>query len=212
MTEDRRQQRPSGADHETPTVDDMIRKETVAERARLADLLDGLTPAQWAAPSLCDGWRVREVVAHLTMPYRLSGPRFLLGLVRSGFRFNRFADRAARADTAALTDAQLLASLRDNIHTHWRPPGGGAIGALSHDVIHGLDFTQPLGLPAVPPDRIRLVLEAAGEKNLAYFGVDLTGRRLIADDVDLSLGEGPQEIRMSAKEVLLTVTGRHRET
>jgi uncharacterized protein (TIGR03083 family) len=186
----------------------LIRSETTAERTRLTDLLAGLTEEQWATPSLCAGWRVREVAAHLSMPFRLSVPQFLFGVVSSGFRFDRFADRRARADTESLSDAQLLAVLRNNIDTDWRPPGGGVVGALSHDVIHGLDITEPLGLPAAPPERIRIVLDNAGERNLSHFGVDLTGSRLIADDVDLTLGDGPREIRMSAKEMLLTVTKR----
>ena len=40
---------------------------TVAERTRMASLLEGLTPEQWGADSLCAGWRIREVVAHLNM-------------------------------------------------------------------------------------------------------------------------------------------------
>lgn len=192
----------------TDLHENLIREEIIAERTRLTGLLAGLTAEQWSAPSLCDGWRVREVVAHLTMAYRLSAPRFLLGLARSGFRFNRFADSMAHADTARLSDAELLAALRDNVGHPWRPPGGGHVGALSHDIIHGFDFTVPLGLPAAPPERIRLVLQQAGEKNLAYFGIDLTGRRLIANDVDLTLGTGPRGMRMSAREMLLAVTGR----
>ena len=82
------------------------------------------------------------------------------------------------------------------------------MGALSHDVIHGLDITEPLGLASAPAERIRLVLEQAGEKNLAYFGTDLTGVRLIAEDAEFSMGTGPREVRASAREMLLTVTGR----
>lgn len=144
----------------------------------------------------------------MTMAYRRSGPQIIYGLARSGFRFNTFADSAAKTDSAKLTDAELLASLQDNVRNPWQPPGGGQIGALSHDVIHGLDFTEPLGLPATPPERIQLVLEFAGEKNLAHFGIDLTGRRLIADDIDLPLGVGPRETQMSAREMLLAITGR----
>ncbi|WP_235916619.1 maleylpyruvate isomerase family mycothiol-dependent enzyme [Antrihabitans cavernicola] len=171
-------------------------------------MLAQASPDQWAEPSLCDGWRVREVVAHITMSYRISMPRFLFGLARSGFKFNSYSDQQARADATRLTDAQLLASLQDNIEHPWRPPGGGQVGALSHDVIHGFDITEPLGWPAAPPERIKLVLEHAGKKNLAFFGTDLTGKRLIADDVDLTLGDGPREIRMTAREMLLAVTGR----
>jgi hypothetical protein len=34
----------------------------VAQRGRLADTLDGLTDAEWNTPSLCAGWRIRDVV------------------------------------------------------------------------------------------------------------------------------------------------------
>ncbi len=78
---------------------DALAAETFAERRRLAGLLAGLTPAQWAHPSLCSGWRVREVVAHITLPYRHSGPRVIGGIIAARGRFNVFADRIARRDT-----------------------------------------------------------------------------------------------------------------
>lgn len=37
----------------------------VAEQAELDGLLAALTPAQWAAPSRCEGWSVADVVLHL---------------------------------------------------------------------------------------------------------------------------------------------------
>lgn len=189
------------------TATDDLTTETYAERARLATLLADLESDQWAAPSLCDGWRVREVVAHLTMPFRTSLPQLLKGLVRSRFSFERFADRDAKAVTATLSDAAILELLRENIRHPWQPPGGGQAGALSHDVIHGLDIADPLGLPGPPPSRIVRVLEQAGPRNLRYFGVDLAGHRLVADDVDVSIGEGTSH-RMPAKDILLVVTGR----
>lgn len=36
-----------------------------AERTDLADFLATLTSEQWEAQSLCEGWRVRDVVAHV---------------------------------------------------------------------------------------------------------------------------------------------------
>ncbi len=187
---------------------DPLARETVAERERLADLYAGLTPDQWAAPSLCAGWRVREVLAHVTMPYRHSAPRVLRGILAARGDFNRFADRIAREDTARASDAELLACLRANVAHPWRPPRGGQGGALSHDVIHGLDVTEALGLPRPPAERVRLVLAAAGPRALAYFGADLTGVRLVATDTDLSLGDGPEVVELPAAALLLRVTGR----
>lgn len=187
---------------------DPIARETAAERRRLADLYADLRPDQWAAPSLCAGWRVREVVAHVTLPYRHSAVRVLAGIAAARGDFNRFADRIARSDTARLSDAELLASLRDNVEHPWRPPGGGQAGALSHDVIHGLDVTEALGLPRPPADRVRLVLDAAGPRALAHFGTDLSGVRLVATDTDLALGDGPRVIELPAVDLVLRITGR----
>jgi uncharacterized protein (TIGR03083 family) len=191
---------------EEPMTTDLA-EETYAERERLADLLADLTPDQWATDSLCDGWRVREVLAHMTMAYRTSTPRFFAGLVRARFSFARYADRDARTTTARTSDGELLALHRANIRHPWRPPGGGQAGALSHDVIHGLDITEPLGLPGPPPRRIALVLDHAGSRNLAFFGVDLHGTRLVASDADVAVGEG-EELTLTVRELLLVVTGR----
>lgn len=60
--------------------------------------------------------------------------------------FNKAADRCARADAAALTAEELISCLRANLNHAWKPPGGGYVGALSHEVTHGLDITVALGL------------------------------------------------------------------
>ena len=182
--------------------------ETRAERERLASLFADLAPEQWDSPSLCAGWRVREVVAHITMPFRTKPLGLLAGLVRAGFSFNRYADRDARSTAHEKSAAELVDLLRRNIDNPWQPPGGKDAGALSHDVIHGLDVTEPLGLPAPPADRIALVLASGGSRQLKYFGVDLKGQRLIATDADVSVGEGANAVPMTAKEILLVVTGR----
>ncbi len=187
---------------------DEVRKEVAAERREQADLLAGLSPQQWDAPSLCAGWRVREVIAHTTMPYRISTPRFLLELVKARGNFNRVADLQARADAAALSADDLVASLRDNAEHPWAPPGGGPTGALSHDVIHGLDVTTALGVDrSPPPERVALVLAGIKPKSVAYFGTDLSGVSLRATDLDWAFGEG-EPVRGTAADLLSVVCGR----
>jgi uncharacterized protein (TIGR03083 family) len=185
-----------------------LTSQTQAERERLASLFGDLAPEQWDMPSLCDGWRVREVVAHVTMPFRAKPIGVMAGVVRAGFSFNRYADRDARSAAEAMSETELVDLLRRNIDHPWRPPGGGEAGALSHDVIHGLDVTEPLGLPSAPAERLALVLASAGRRQMKYFGVDLGGRKLAATDTDVSVGEGPTVVTMTAKEILLVVTGR----
>jgi uncharacterized protein (TIGR03083 family) len=186
-----------------------LTSETQAERERLATLFGEFSPEQWDTPSLCAGWRVREVVAHITMPFRTKPLRAAVGILRAGFSFNRYADRDARSTAHETSQDELVDLLRRNIGNPWQPPGGGGTGALSHDVIHGLDITEPLGLPAPPADRIALVLASGSRRQLRYFGVDLDGQRLTATDADVSVGEGMNVVPMTAKEILLVVTGRH---
>ncbi len=188
--------------------DDEVRAAVQAERTELAEMLGALRAEQWAAPTLCAGWRVREVLAHITMAFRMKVPQFVLGMVKARGDFNRMADRQARADTARFTDADLLAQLRDNITHPWKPPGGGQVGALSHDVIHGLDISVGLGLPRrVPPQRVGLVLDGMRAKNVSYFGTDLSGVRLEATDLDWTFGQG-EPLRGAAQDLLLVVCGR----
>lgn len=179
-----------------------------AGRRELAQTLGDLPARSWEVQSLCAGWRVREVVAHLTMPFRYSGARFLVEVARSGGNFNRMADRCARRD-AAVGPGQLAAALRGSEHHPWKPPGGGFKGALTHDVIHGLDITVALDLDhRVPEDRMRTVLGAITEpRSLKFFGTDLSGTELSAVDMDWSFGSGTP-VFGTAQDLALVLCGR----
>ena len=185
-----------------------IRRAVAAERRDQVELLAGLTEKQWNAPSLCAGWRVKEVIAHTTLPYRSSTGRVLREMLKSGGRFNHASDRMARVDAAKLSTNELVRALQDNIDHPWTPPGGGAAGALSHDVIHGLDITVALGLDReVPHDRLKIVLAGVTPRHVKYFGADLDGKRLEATDLDWTFGEG-RPVRGLAQDLLLLVCGR----
>lgn len=84
----------------------MARDWIASERRELAAMLDGLSAGQWDAPSLCDGWAIRHVVAHLTMPFRYSKAKFMFELVKAGGKFSSLSDSVARRD-AKLPTAQL---------------------------------------------------------------------------------------------------------
>jgi uncharacterized protein (TIGR03083 family) len=185
-----------------------LRRAVAAERRELATVLADLPIEAWDAPTLCEGWRVREVVAHITMPFRYSTRRFVVEMIKARGSFSRMADRCAHKDAAALSIDDLVRSLRDNATHPWKPPGGGRAGALSHDVIHGLDITVALDLGrTVPVDRLQIVLDGITPKNLKFFGVDLDGTELRADDLDWSLGSG-QPVFGAAQDLLLAVCGR----
>ncbi|AOP48234.1 maleylpyruvate isomerase family mycothiol-dependent enzyme [Streptomyces lydicus] len=179
-----------------------------AERRELADLLDALPDEQWDAPTLCAGWRVREVAAHMSMGFRYSFPKVAAELVKAGGSLHRMTDRLARRDVATASPRQLAAFLRDNAHHPWTPPVGGLASALGHDVVHGLDITVALGHDRrVPEDRLRVLLEHVTARSARFFGADLDGVQLRATDLDWTFGTGTP-LTGAGADLLLVAFGR----
>jgi uncharacterized protein (TIGR03083 family) len=160
-------------------------------RRALADALSQLTPGQWQGTTMCAGWTPGHVLAHLTMPFRISEQTFMAGLQECGGDFTKFSDEIADRDSKLPQD-ELVAVLRDKADTAWSPPGGGLVGALSHDVIHGLDITWPLSIDYPLADRaLTTVLDSiTSPGNETYFGVPLHGIQLRATDLDWTRGTG----------------------
>ncbi|MFH9736828.1 maleylpyruvate isomerase family mycothiol-dependent enzyme [Streptomyces roseolus] len=185
-----------------------VRAWIAAERHELADLLDGLGDDQWDRRSLCAGWRVREVAAHMSMGFRLSLPATLGELARARGNLHRMTDRVARRDAAVHSTAELAAFLREGAHHPWTPPVGGYTAALGHDVVHGLDITVALGLDRrVPEERLRVLLDGIRPSGLRFFGADISGVRLCAEDLDWSYGSG-SPVYGAAQDLLLLAFGR----
>jgi uncharacterized protein (TIGR03083 family) len=188
--------------------DTAIQPAVAAEYASLAGLLAAAPGGQWDTWSLCEGWRVREVIAHLTMAARYPEQEFMAELQRHGFDFTKLSNEIAARD-ARLPADQLVACLRSEVMAHWAPPGGGYHGALNHVVIHGLDVTVPLGVPRVSPDEtIRVVLDDLTRGGgHAHFGMAVEGRCLQASDLDWSYGSGAA-LRGAAGDLAAALCGR----
>lgn len=174
----------------------------------LADLLASAPPKTWDAPSLCEKWQVRHVIAHLTMPARLTPQRFGAAMAAAGGDFTVLSDAVAERD-ASLPLADHLDALRSRPLHEWQPPGGGAAGALSHAVIHSLDVTIAIGRSAVAPrDVVAAVLDQLVAASGAWFGIDLTGVRLEDVDTDWSSGNGGEVVRANRDLLVALVSGR----
>jgi uncharacterized protein (TIGR03083 family) len=162
-------------------------------RRALATALAGLTADQWRGESLCARWTPAHVLAHQTMPFRISEQDFMAGLRRHGGDFTTFSDEIANRDSR-IPPAELVAVLAGNADTAWSPPGGGLVGALVHDVTHGLDITWPLAIEYKIPDRaMTIVLESLtspGSETL--FGFPLDGIKVTAADLGWSVGHGAE--------------------
>ena len=173
----------------------------------LADLLPAEAVHLWDAPSLCENWLVRHVVAHVTMPARLTPEQYGAEMAAAGGDFVVLSNTVATRD-AALPVADLLDQLRSPGLHAWQPPGGGAAGALNHAVIHSLDVTVALGRPAAAPaEAVTTVLDQLTAAGGSWFGVDLTGLRLEATDTDWSWGDG-RLVRADSGSLVALLSGR----
>jgi uncharacterized protein (TIGR03083 family) len=172
----------------------------------LADLLASAPAETWDAPSLCEKWQVRHVVAHVTMPARLTPEQFGAEMAAAGGDFTVLSDTVAARD-ASRPLADQLDALRSPLLHAWQPPGGAA-GALNHAVIHSLDVTVALDRPTVAPgEAVVAVLDQLTAANGALFGVDLTGVRLEAADTDWSWGAG-DAVRADSGLLVALLSGR----
>ncbi len=186
-----------------------IRVLLAQERRDLADVLDALSPQQWDAPSLAEGWRVRDVVAHLVMPFRYSLPRVAFNMLKARGDFNKMADRVARTDGSALSPAELSAALRSNADHPWKPPGAGYDAPLTDLTMHGLDICRPLAIERDRrPQTLRVVLDSlVGARSLKFFGLDLSGIELVATDLDWRYGAG-EPANGAAEDLILALGAR----
>lgn len=182
---------------------------TLAEQERrdLADLTATLTSEQWDAPSLCEGWRVRDVVAHVVSYEGLSGGQLLRRFAQGRFLPARI-NAVGIAQHRAATPEELVALLR----RHLAPSGltggfGGRVG-LVDALIHHQDVRRPLGLPReVPAERLRVALPFALTAPPVRGLWHIRGVRLVAAALDWSSGRGP-EARGPAEAVLMCLAGR----
>lgn len=178
-----------------------------AERLEFADLLEGLTPDQWSAPTLCEHWRVRDVVAHILsyegLPPAALARRFAAGRLRT--------DRINALAVAALDGTspdELVAMLRRHATPTGLGAGFGGRIALTDNMIHQQDVRRPLGLPrVVAADRLRVALDFARWAPLIRGAWRARGVRLVADDLDWAVGRGP-EVRGGGEALLVVMAGR----
>lgn len=190
---------------------------TRTHREGFIDTLESLGPDVWAAPSLCAGWRVVDVAAHLAWAPVLGAGAGAVAMVRHRFSMNRMIARSA-VDWSSRGREAILDQLRDNARTGARPVGMPPVAALADAVVHGLDVRRPLGLPGqVPPTSLAplagFTLGTPWPMNAVVGGSArrrVAGVRLVATDVAWSHGDGP-EVRGSAEALLLLLYGRRPE-
>ena len=115
-----------------------------AERAALAADLAGLTAEQWATPSLCTGLTVREVLAHLIAGASLNPVRWLAGVIRCRFDFDKQVAMRL-AEQLGATPAETLDRFRSVVTSTTKPPVP-TLAMLGETIVHAQDIRLPLGI------------------------------------------------------------------
>ena len=181
-------------------------------RLLAADVFADLTPEQWRTPSLCAGWTIREVAAHLLEPLEteVNALKLLAHLVRYRGSLDRMVDDTARTVAARPTD-ELVSGLRERASTRLAPPVIGPLGPMTDTCIHLRDAARPLGLDVCPPPESwqpAMDFLVSKPASRGFIPRDrLLGLRLTATDQDWQHGEGP-EIRGSSEAIAMAVSGR----
>jgi uncharacterized protein (TIGR03083 family) len=177
------------------------------ERTAVADTLATLTADEWARPSLCGGWTVKVVAGHIVAGGEQTKGNFAKGMLANGFRFNTMIDKAARRN-GALTTTEIVERLYATATSTSRPPAP-VMTMLGEVIVHGEDIRRPLGLASAPA--AVAIAECLAMYSKANFPVGAkkrgAGLRLVATDVDWTLGTGP-EVTGTGLSLLLAITGR----
>jgi uncharacterized protein (TIGR03083 family) len=179
-----------------------------AERAALITDLEHLPTEQWDRPSLCSGWTVHDVAAHLVDTARTTRIRFLLGLIRARFDFDLQNARGMERARGA-TPAETLERLRQ-VATLTSTPPAPLDSRLVEEVVHGEDIRRPLGLTRGYPEEVLVrALRLQTSTRVSFGGAKerVAGKRLVATDADVRIGDGP-EVTGPALSLLLVSAGR----
>jgi uncharacterized protein (TIGR03083 family) len=183
----------------------------VEQRLALAELLAGLSEADWEQPSLCAGWRVRDVAAHVTLIPRPPSPGSLLvdfAKARGNYaRFNTVASRRR----AARTPTEIVQDLRTSAESRSVPRPANPANVMWDILVHVQDIAIPLGIDfPTPPDagasaatriwNLRWPFSFGAKRRLGPF-------TLTATDTDWTIGTGP-EIAGPISAILLLLTDR----
>ncbi len=189
----------------------------IAEARRsLVSTLRNLSLEDWEAQSLCGDWAVRDVVGHLIHEYELYRvPYRFFGLIRFGFRVNRYLSMEARRLAAGRPIADLTSALdvaefeQTRVWKRYQWP----VFALSEIVIHTQDIRRPLGIADKPSTaQLKIVAGVFARPPrinpfTRVFMRKLPDTLFEATDTDWSFGHGPTA-RGPLEAICMVLAGR----
>ncbi|MDQ1482869.1 MAG: hypothetical protein QOF35_945, partial [Actinomycetota bacterium] len=178
-----------------------------AEREALVTDLAGIEDSQWQRPSLCAGWTVRDVLAHMTSTAAMTPAKFFGTFVASGFQFQSLSKKGIQSELGA-SPAETLARFRAQVSSTTSPPGP-VDSWIGETLVHGEDIRRPLGIThAYAPEAVRRVADFYQGSNLLIGAKSrINGVTLRATDADWSHGSGP-EVSGPLFSLVMAMTGR----
>jgi uncharacterized protein (TIGR03083 family) len=166
---------------------------TTSNRLLIADFLAALDDTQWQADTLCAGWTVHHLAAHLIQPMLVGFGRFLVTALRYRGDTDRTVDHFTRQLAAQPRD-ELIAQLRAHAADRVNPPRIGPMGPFADTCVHLRDIARPLGLATdVPVEHWRSLLDYLTGPAVAPALVPrgrLDGLELVATDTEWRNGSG----------------------
>ncbi|WKG07264.1 maleylpyruvate isomerase family mycothiol-dependent enzyme [Nocardia sp. PE-7] len=191
------------------TMNDTIWQAVAEERATLVELLRELPESAWDTETLCAGWRVRDVVAHLVLATRVTIVALVVNLIRARGNTDRLIRDTAVRHADRTSTADLLAELHATIDSRAIPIGTTPIDRLMDLLVHGQDIAVPLGIARVMPTAAaQLSLERVWTMGAPFHArTRLTGYALAATETGWTAGAGTT-VSGTAAELLMIVTGR----
>lgn len=182
------------------------------ESRDIADFLETLTPAEWDSPSLCRGWRVRDVVAHMAVGHTMPVVAFGAAALRHRFNIDATSFVLAKDFADAHRPEQILALFRKG--TAGRPRAAARFvpvhELLTDHLVHHQDMRRPLGLPrVVPADRALAALHSLRRLSSRVGSrARMKGLHLVATDADFELGVEGLQVQGTSEALLMALTGR----
>lgn len=183
---------------------------TTANRVLIADFLDGLDDRQWRTPTLCEGWDVHTMAAHLLQPMVIGFPRFVLTAIRYAGDTDRTVDHVTRG-LARRSRPEILHLLRQHAGDEVAPARVGPLGPFAETCLHLRDVARPLGSGVdVPVEHWTMLLDylsAPGAAPALVPTTRLQGLRFVGVDADWSTGSGP-EVTGTVEALGMAMSGR----
>jgi uncharacterized protein (TIGR03083 family) len=185
------------------------------EVADIGGLLHELDDAQFDTPSLCDGWKVRDVLGHMGLGHTTPMPQMLGRMARYRFRVPKASLEESKTVFAG-KGAGEIRRFWDEVMVATHPRKGisklipNRAGFIDH-LVHNQDIRRPTGKPRTIPDhRLRRALEIVRSESNPFFKPkqNVAGLRLRATDIGWESGDGPV-VEGTGEAIVMAAAGRH---